>query len=73
MYLDTYFVIVLEILVLWSLFESLCRCTVSKALDMSTAMAINRCGGCLLLNHVVVVLLMWYSSVIVDMYYLKHC
>ena len=33
-------------LVLCSLCMSLCRCTVSKALDMSSAMAIVLVGGC---------------------------
>ena len=53
-----YFVMVLGVLVLWSLRVSVCRLTVSKALLMSSAIAIVRSGGWRLLNPVAMVLLM---------------
>ena len=67
------FVMVLGMLVLWSLRVSVCRWTVSKALLMSSAIAIVLCGGWRLLNPVVMVLLMWCSAVVVDLCCLKPC
>ena len=64
---------VLGILVLWSLWISVCRLTVSNALLMSSAIAMVRCGGCFLLKPVVMVLFMWCSAVVVDLCYLKPC
>lgn len=69
MYLD----MMLGVLVFSSLFVSVCRCTVSNAFDMSSAMAIVRCGGLLLLNPVVIMLLMWWSAVVVECNFLKPC
>ena len=48
-------------------------CTVSKALLMSSAIAIVRCGGRFLLKPVVMMLLMWCSAVIVDLCCLNPC
>ena len=49
-------------LVSWSLFVSLWRCIVSNALNMSSAIAIVRCGVCFWLSPAVV-LLMWCTAV----------
>ena len=68
-----YFVMMFGILVLCILSMSLCRCTVSKALDMSSAMAIVRRGGRAWLKPFVMVLLMWCSAVVVDLSCLKPC
>ena len=46
---------------------SLCKCTVLNALDMSSAIAIVRSGGFLWLKPLVIVLLMWWSAVVVDL------
>lgn len=64
---------VLGMFVLCSLFVSLCRCTVSKALDMSNAMAMVLSGGLLLLNPVTMVLFILCSAVVVDLCCLKPC
>ena len=52
---------------------SLCRCTVSNALLMSSAVPIVRCGGLFALNPVVIMLFMWCSAVVVDLCCLKPC
>ena len=67
------FVIVLGIVVLSNLSVSLCRCTVSNALDMSSAMAIVRCGGLRWLSPVVMMLFMLCSAVLVERCCLKPC
>ena len=68
-----YFVIVLGMSVWCSLFMSVCRCTVSNTLLMSSAVAIVRCGGLFALNPVVMMLFMWCSAVMVDLCCLKPC
>ena len=50
---------VLGMLVLSNFSVSLCRCTVSKALDMSSAMVIVRLGGLFWLKPCVMVLFIW--------------
>ena len=40
---------------------------------MSRAIAIVRCGGLFVLNPVVIVLFMWCSAVMVDLFCLKPC
>ena len=64
---------VLGMFVLCSFCMSLCRCTVSKALLISSAVPIVRCGGLFALNPVVIMLLMWCSAVVVDLCCLKPC
>ena len=51
----------------------MCRCTVSNALLMSRAIAIVRCGGLFALSPVVIVLFMWCSAVMVDLFCLNPC
>jgi len=49
-----------------SLSISLCKCTVSKAFDMSRATATVCCGGCRLLKPVVIMLFMLCRAVVVE-------
>ena len=65
--------LLLGMFVLCSFCMSLCRCTVSNALLMSRAVTTVRCGGLFALNPVVIVLLMWCSAVVVDLFCLKPC
>ena len=67
------FVMVFGIFVLWSFWMRVWRWTVSNALLMSSAIAIVRCGGCFLLNPVVMMLFMWCSAVVVDLCCRKPC
>ena len=67
------FVMVFGMFVLWSFWMRVWRWTVSNALLMSSAIAIVRCGGCFLLNPVVIMLFMWCSAVVVDLCCLKPC
>ena len=68
-----YLMMVLGMLVFSILFMSVCRCTVSNALDMSNAMASVLCGGLRWLNPVVMMLLMVWSAVVVECLDLKPC
>ena len=65
--------IVSRMLVSMSLLVSLCKWTVSKALDMSSAMVMVRFGGLRVLNPCVITLLMWCSAVVVDLCCLNPC
>lgn len=49
-----------------SLCIKVCRCMVSKALDMSSATAIVRCGGLRWLNPSVICLFIVCSAVVVE-------
>ena len=52
---------------------SVCRCTVSNALDISSAMASVRCGGLCWLKPVLIVLFIVCSAVIVECFVLNPC
>jgi len=65
--------IVFGMFVCVSLCMSVCRLTVSKALDMSRAIASVLCGGFCLLNPAVIVLLMICNAVVVECCFLKPC
>ena len=52
---------------------SVCRLTVSKALLISSAIAMVLCGGLSLLKPVVMMLFMWCNAVVVDLCCLKPC
>ena len=68
-----YFVMVFGMLVLCSLCISVCRCTVSKALDMSSAIVTVLWGGFCWLKPCVMVLFMVWSAVTVECLVLKPC
>ena len=68
-----YFVIVLGMLVLCNLCIRVCRLTVSKAFDMSRAIASVLCGGFCWLNPCVMVLFMVCSAVTVECLCLNPC
>ena len=55
------------------LWMSWCRWTVSKAFDISRAIATVRFGGCFWLKPVVIILLIWWSAVVVERCCLNPC
>ena len=68
-----YLIMVLGVSVCSSLFVSVCRFTVSKALDMSSAIASVLCGGLCWLNPVVMMLFIVCSAVVVECCLRKPC
>jgi hypothetical protein len=64
---------VVGMVVAWILVISLCRLTVSNALDMSKATATVRCAGLFLLKPVVMMLFTLCSAVVVEWLVLKPC
>ena len=68
-----YFVMVLGMLVLCILCISVCRCTVSKAFDMSSAIVTVLWGGFCLLKPCVMVLFMVWRAVTVECFVRKPC
>ena len=55
-----YLIILLEMFVL-------CRCMVSNASLMSSAVPVVRCGGFFALNPAIIMLFMWCSALVVDL------